>query len=144
MNISKSVTKKDHYPKISGEALYVGDHLLDNAFFGRFIRSTKARAKILGITVPVLPENYFYVDKNDVPGENRVHIVQDDTPIFAEETVEYIGDPIGMLIGPEEEKLDELLKQVVVQYEDLVPVLKIEDSDIVFYDYNYGKGNIIE
>lgn len=66
-------------------------------YFGRFIRSTKARAKIIRVTLPELPADYCYVDKNDVPGENRVHIVQDDSPVFAEETVEYIGDPIQLV-----------------------------------------------
>ena len=141
MNIRDSVVKSDHAAKVTGEAVYVADYPVDGMLFGRLLRSSKARARILNVRLPELPEGYLYVDKNDVPGANQVHIVLDDTPVFADDTVEFIGDPIGMIVGPDEHEVDLLLKQTCVEYEDLPPVLKVEDSDTVFFDYHYDKGD---
>ena len=141
MKISEPVVKRDHALKITGEAVYVADYPTGGMLFGRMLRSSKARARVLGVKLPLLPEGYAYVNKSDVPGVNRVHIVDDDTPVFAEETVEFIGDPIGMLIGPDEDAVDRLLSQTAVEYEELEPILRIEDSHTVFYETRYGKGD---
>jgi len=136
------VVKSDHTIKITGEAMYVADHPTDGLLFGKLLRSSKPRARVLVVRLPELPDGYLYVDKNDVPGDNQVHIVLDDTPVFADETVEYIGDPIGMIVGPDEHETERLVKQTEVEYEELPPVLRLEDSDTVFFDYSYGKGDV--
>ena len=97
--ISQSVVKKDHEPKMSGRSVYVGDYAGDGILTGKFLRSKLARAKLLSVEIPELPEGYYYVDQNDVPGDNNVNIVLDDTPVYARDTVEYIGEPIGMVVG---------------------------------------------
>ena len=140
--ISKPVKKKDHDEKVSGRALYVDDQIMDDMLYGRLLRSDKARAHIVKVVVPALPEGYFVVDKNDVPGENSVHIVLDDTPVFAAETVEFVGDPILMVVGPDEKEVERLLQQITVVYDELVPVLDMRTSDTVFFNYNYAKGDI--
>ncbi|SDH96707.1 xanthine dehydrogenase family protein molybdopterin-binding subunit [Desulfosporosinus hippei] len=140
--ISKPVKKKDHDAKMSGRALYVDDHVLDDMLWGRLLHSAKAKARITSILLPQLPEGYYVVDKNDVPGINQVHIVQDDTPVFVEDTVEYVGDPILMVVGPELKQVERILKEIVVVYEELVPVLDMLKSDTVFFKYNYAKGDM--
>ena len=140
--ISASVKKKDHDAKISGRALYVDDLQMDGMLAGRLLHSTKAKARIRNILVPELPEGYLVVDKNDVPGDNRVHIVLDDTPVFAEEMVEYVGDPILMVVGPELKVVESLLDKITVEYEELPPILDMRRSDVVLFNYNYDKGDI--
>ncbi|WP_313134784.1 xanthine dehydrogenase family protein molybdopterin-binding subunit [Anaerocolumna sp.] len=140
--ISKSVVKKDHFAKVSGQAMYVADYPQEGVLFGKFLRSSKAKARIVTVTVPKLPEGYFTVDKNDVPGINRVAIVKDDTPVYANETVEYIGEPILMVVGPVEKEVLRILSEIVVEYEELEPVVDIRKFDTVFFDYNYGKGDV--
>lgn len=140
--ICQSVTKKDHSPKIRGEACYVADYPTEGVLVGKLLRSAKARAKIAGITVPELPEGYLVVDRSDVPGDNNVNIVMDDTPVFARDTVEFIGDPILMVVGEDEKAVDAILSQIEVVYEELTPVLDIRDYDTVFFDYHYDKGDV--
>lgn len=142
MDICKSITKRDHTAKTRGEAMYVGDYPTDDLLFGALLRSTKARAKIKKIKLPPLPEGYLTVDKNDVPGENSVKIVLDDTPVYAEDTVEYIGDPILMVVGPDEGEVERILSEIEVVYEELPPVLDIRKADTAFFDYHYEKGDI--
>ncbi|MDR1538943.1 MAG: xanthine dehydrogenase family protein molybdopterin-binding subunit [Clostridiales bacterium] len=140
--ISQSVKKKDHSVKMDGSALYAGDYGKDGMLFGKLARSPHARARILGINLPELPEGYFSVDCRDVPGENRVHIVMDDTPVFAEETVEFIGDPVLMIVGPDEAEASRLASLAEVIYEQLEPVLDAKESETAFFDYSFGKGDV--
>ena len=142
--ISKSVVRKDHEPKMSGRSLYVGDYGNEGVLTGKFLRAKAARARILSRKVRELPPGYLYIDRRDVPGVNKVHIVMDDTPVFAEDITEYIGEPIAMVAGPDPKKVDELLAAIQVDWEELEPVLDIRKSDTVFFDYEYGKGNLEE
>ncbi len=140
--ISTSVKKKDHDSKVSGKALYVDDLKIDDMLFGKLLHSSKAKARIKDIVLPEMPDGYLIVDKRDVPGVNQVHIVLEDTPVFADETVEYIGDPILMVVGPELKEVERLLAGITVVYEELTPILDMRTSDVIFFKYDYAKGDI--
>ncbi len=140
--ISQSVVKKDHEPKVSGRSLYVGDFPSEGVLCGKLLHAKVARARVVKVHVPELPEGYFYVDASDVPGDNNVNIVLDDTPVFCRETVEYIGEPIAMLCGPDEEEVKRLLDLCTVEYEELEPVLDLRKADHAFFDYHFGHGDV--
>ena len=140
--ISESVKKKDHESKIRGSALFVDDRVMDGMLYGKLLHSAKAKARITNISIPKLPEGYFVVDNKDVTGINRVHIVEDDTPVYAEDTVEYVGEPILMVVGPEFKEVERILNEIIVAYEEEVPILDMRKSDTVFFHYNYAKGDI--
>lgn len=80
----------------------------------------------------LLPDGYYYVDRTDVPGENNVNIVMDDTPVYARETVEYIGEPIGMACGPDEAVCQDILSRIQVEYEALETMLDLRKADEAF------------
>ena len=113
--ISESVIKKDHSAKIKGEALYVGDYDNSDILFGKMLRSKKAKARLVNVKLPLLPHGYYYVDKTDIPGDNNVNIVMDDTPVYARETVEYIGEPIGMVCGPDSTEVERIISEIEVE-----------------------------
>lgn len=140
-NISRSVVKKDHTPKMSGQSIYVCDVDKHGVLCGKLLRSKLARAKLLDVKMPELPDGYYYVDRNDIPGDNNVNMVLDDCPVFARETVEYIGEPIGMVCGPDETICEEILSKTEVVYEELEPVLDLRTAEEVFFNYEYGKGD---
>ena len=144
--ISRSVVKKDHAPKIEGRSIYVGDYVTAKdgrpILTGKLLHATVARAKVLSVEVPELPEGYLYVDAGDVPGDNNVNIVLDDTPVFCRETVEYIGEPIGMVVGPDEKEVQRILSAIRVNYEELEPELDVRTAKKAFFDYEYGHGDM--
>lgn len=141
-SISTPVKRKDHDAKVSGQALYVDDLASSGMLYGKLLRSSQARARILDIQIPSLPDGYWIVGKDDVPGSNKVHIVEDDMPVFAVDTVEYIGDVILMLVGPEQHVLQELLSRIKVSYETLTSVLDPVLPETVFAQYAYSKGDV--
>ena len=108
-SISQSVPKRDHGEKVSGRAVYTADYPNTDLLTARVLRSTKPHAVIRDVAVPELPEGYFYVDHRDIPARNQVQMGLGDTPVFAVEEVRYIGDPIGLIVGPDPETVDRIL-----------------------------------
>ena len=142
--ISRSVVRLDHRPKVRGEAVYVADHPMDGVLYAKTLRSDRARARIVGLTLLELPEGYVIADWRDIPaaGQNAVFIIGDDTPVFAAETVEFIGDPIAMIAGPNLREVERLLGEIKVEYEDLEPVLNPKQSEKIFYTFGHEKGDL--
>ena len=140
--ISQSIKKKDHDAKINGSALYVDDHDFPGMLYGKLLYSAKAKARITKMIIPTLPEGYLIVDQKDVTGVNRVAIIVHDTPVYAEDRVEYVGEPILMVVGPNLTVVKKIVNEIVVVYEEEIPVLDMRKSETVFFQYNYAKGDI--
>jgi CO/xanthine dehydrogenase Mo-binding subunit len=151
--ITESVKRFDFEEKITGAAQYCADISLQGMLYAKTLRSTKARAWLRAVRVPPMPEGYWVVDYRDITGKNAVPLVTDDQPFFAENTVNYIGEPILLLAGPDQAMLCELLRQVEVEYEERPPVLTLEEamsrtSDFIYGDkpwfvaYEYEKGDV--
>ncbi len=143
-SISTSIPRLDADLKISGRARYIGDLELEGMVYARTVRSQKAHARIKAVQLPELPDGYSVIDKNDIPGNNRMQSVVSDHPIFAEEEVNYIGQPILILTGPSKEKTAELAEQVKVEYEELYAATDMEKAlaeNTTHVVYDYSKGN---
>src|SRR3712207_3088581 len=151
-NISRPIKRFDTADKIAGTAKYVADFKFEDMLYARNFRSTGARAKIKSRKYPQLEEGYFIVDKDDVPGENIVHVVFDDQPCFADKVVNYIGEPILLVVGKVKEKILDIMSKIEIEYEKLDPILSIEDGinpknpiygeKNCFADYKYKKGSL--
>jgi CO/xanthine dehydrogenase Mo-binding subunit len=150
-NISKSVDKVDNQEKLGGFAKYINDIAIEGMLYARTLRSTRVRAKIVTVSIPVLPAGYYTVDKNDVPGKNRVKYLVDDQPFFAEDVVNYIGEPILLVVGPDRQKIKNIMDRIIVVYQDIDPVSLLEESakcqggaifgeNNCFAQYDYSKG----
>ncbi|HEX2953534.1 MAG TPA: aldehyde oxidase, partial [Bacillota bacterium] len=98
-SISIPVAKVDNHEKLDGSALYLGDLKPEGMLYAKTLRSDRARARIVTIDIPSLPEGYFIVDRHDIPGKNRVKVIIEDQPVFAEDQVNYIGEPILLVVG---------------------------------------------
>ena len=140
--VKRPMKRRDHDDKVSGRTLYTDDIQSPDFLTGKILRSSVARGRIRGITVPELPEGYFVVDHRDVTGTNEVHIVLDDTPVFAEETVEFVGDPILMVVGPDERVVERIVKEIQVDYEVLPAELDPLKATTHFFKYKIEKGDI--
>lgn len=142
MKISEPVKKKDHDIKINGEALYASDIRDDSLLWGKLLRSPVARGMIQSVELPELPDGYYVIDSRDVTGKNAVHVILEDMPVFAEKFVEYIGDPILMLAGPDAATVESLVKNIKLDIQELDPCLDMADSQEAFFDYSFGRGDI--
>ncbi len=134
-----SVKKVDNEEKMAGLALFTDDIQVEGAYFAVTLRSEKAHAKILDIKVPTLPKDYYFISAKDIPGENVCNIIVDDWPVFADKETNYIGESIGLVVGPDKEKCLDLLNEFEVTYEELEPVFEMKDS---YVHKEFTKGNV--
>jgi CO/xanthine dehydrogenase Mo-binding subunit len=81
------------------------------------IRSPAARGRLISIETPKLPNAYTLITAAQIPGKNRLEDFP--VPVFASETISYIGEPVAILTGPDEAKLEDYASRctVIVQEE---------------------------
>ena len=133
-----SVTKVDNEEKMSGKAIFTNDIQMD-AYFAIQVRSEKAHAKLLKINVPKLPKNYYFISAKDIVKENVCNIIVNDWPVFADKKVNYIGETIGLIVGPDKSTCIDLSSQVKGVYEELEPVFDMRNS---YVHKEFTKGDI--
>ena len=152
--ISAAVPRVDSHGKTSGDARYLADYYFPDMLYARTLRSTRARARILSVTVPDLPAGYFYVDHTDLPpgGSNCVEMIKRDWRAFAADLTSFHGETIGMVVGPDRGEILRILDAINVEYEDLEPAVDIDEalalkggpihgSDNIFAEINLKKGD---
>ena len=138
-DISKSIKKVDSDEKATGKAKYVSDIKMPGMLYAKTLRSEHQKAKIINRTYPVLPDGYYIIDYKDIPGKNFVKIIFEDLPVFVEHQVNYYQEPIALVIGPDKLKILEILEQIIIEYEVLVPKYDYVNSVI---NYHFKKGDI--
>ncbi|XP_073527924.1 xanthine dehydrogenase/oxidase isoform X4 [Phyllobates terribilis] len=115
----------------TGEAVYCDDipHYENELYLG-LITSTKAHAKIILIDksgAEASPGFVRFLSAKDIPGSNITGIRQDEQ-IFAEETVTCVGHIIGAIVADTQEHAQRAAKAVQIVYEDLKPIITIQDA----------------
>jgi CO/xanthine dehydrogenase Mo-binding subunit len=145
-DISTSVPRKDHKGKVSGQLPYISDVKVENMVYGVLYRSPISYGKIISIQLPNLPEGYEAVGAEQIPGPNYVKIIKEDQPIFANEWVNYIGEPILMLVGQDLNILYSLLDEVKIEFEEHPPIYTLEeaikqkaDPGVTMASYEFGE-----
>ena len=153
-NISRPVKRLDTYSKAKGEAQYIDDIDFGQTLHAFLITSKISRGIIKNIKLPYLPEGYYIITKDDVPSgaNNVVNIINSDWPAFADGEVNYYGQTIGLIVGPDKNKLFELLNKIEIVYEEKESAFTIDEGlkckggpiygdNNLFVDYNFEKGN---
>ena len=128
--IGDKITRVDAAQKARGEAMYVCDLTFPDMQYAYMIRSTIPRGKILDIHLPEMPEGYHFISAKDIParGKNELWMILKDWRCFAEDYVLYVGETIGLVVGPDRAVLKELKKQIKIDYEEETPAVSIDDG----------------
>ena len=128
--IDDKIKRIDAAEKARGEAMYVCDMKLPDMQYAYMVRSTIPRGRILDIHVPELPEGYCFISAKDIPaeGKNELWMITKDWRCFAQDYVLYVGETIGLVVGPDRGKLKELRDAIVVDYEAQEPAVTIDDG----------------
>ncbi len=129
-DISKSIRRIDAVAKCEGTAKYLCDYDFSDCLWARMVRSSVPRGIIRKINIPVLPEGYTFVSAEDIPegGHNYLHMIATDWRCFADKDVRFVGDCIGLLVGPDKTELENLFEQINVEYEEQEPAVSIDEG----------------
>lgn len=137
-SIGTPIRRFDFDEKVSGSARYCADVRLDGLLYAKTLRSTKARARIISLEIPPLAEGYCTVSADDIPGRNVVPIVYEDQPFLARDVVNYIGEPILLVVGPDKGAILDIMSRIRVTYEELQPVLSIDEAEQRTENFIFG------
>jgi CO/xanthine dehydrogenase Mo-binding subunit len=127
MKIDIRKIRTDAKEKIRGENRYLQDLEFEDLYFARTLRSEISRAIIKEIKYPEIPKGYYIVDKNDVK-VNEVKMIEVDMPVFAKDQVNYIGEPIALIVGQDKDVIIKIINNTKVIYEKLPPIYSMEES----------------
>ena len=125
--------------------MYVSDYSFPDMQYARMIRSTIPRGRIVSIKVPELPDGYWFITHKDIPeeGRNELWMIQKDWKCFAEDDVKYVGETIGLLVGPDRNMLDYLIHRIEIEYEEQEPAITIDDALALKGGPIIGEDNIL-
>jgi CO/xanthine dehydrogenase Mo-binding subunit len=100
---------------------FFSDIEFPDQYYGVLIRSTIERGHLVDIQPPKLPDGYFMYSATDIPGENRILAMGTSIPVFTPYEIQYIGEPLGIIVGPDPDVVHELVSEVLIETEKLEP-----------------------
>jgi len=130
--------------KLTGSALYTDDLVTPGAWFGATIRSTEARARLLGVE---LDEGFDWsrvivLTARDIPGDNIVASIRSDQPALADGEIRHHAEPVALVAAPDRATLRAARRAIRLRTEPLPPVLDVEASGQTFAHYELARGDV--
>jgi xanthine dehydrogenase large subunit len=117
---------------VTGEALYVDDiRELRGTLHAAFGLSAHAHARIIKVdlaAVRAAPGVITVLTVADIPGENNVGTIRHDDPILAACEVQYLGQPIFLVLAETVDQARRAARRAAIQYEVLPAILTIEEA----------------
>lgn len=146
MKITDQVTRVDAVNKINGSLKYLEDITFDNLHYARTLRSTISKGKIVKVNYPQKVDGITIIDKNDILHLNEVAMIEYDMPIFADKEVNYIGEPIALIVGENKDEILEFFNRISVDYiEDDTSIFTIENAlakKSIFTEHEFSRGDL--
>ncbi|UCF77888.1 MAG: xanthine dehydrogenase family protein [Candidatus Eiseniibacteriota bacterium] len=126
--VGRRVRRVESLDRVKGVGSFTDDLTYAGMLHAAVVRSPVARARIKHIeTGRALrragAEAVFTFQ--DIPGRNVVPIILEDQPFLAEEYVNYVGEPIAVVLASERETARAAAKEVSVRLEELPPILDL-------------------
>ncbi len=143
---SSAPLRREGPAKLTGTALYTDDLVFPGAWYGATIRSTEARARLIGIDRdPAFAWNrVVVVTSADIPGPNIVSLMTDDQPILVSigGEIRHHAEPVALVAAPDRATLREAKLRLSLRTEALEPVLDPLQSEQVFAHFEIGRGDV--
>ncbi len=132
IRMSDRARRPDAAEKVLGTGQFADDIRLPGMVLAKALRSPYPRAGWSSDRLDAAkahPDCLAILTSEDVP-ENKIgHIVDDwDVMIRVGDTTRYVGDALALVAAADEEKLDEILALIEVDYTELEPVTTPQDA----------------
>ncbi|MFA6093349.1 MAG: xanthine dehydrogenase family protein molybdopterin-binding subunit [Elusimicrobiota bacterium] len=153
-NVGSNVHRKDALEKLTGRALFIADQDIPGALFGVTVRSSIPRGRVRAVRFdPSFPwKEFVAASAKDIPGKNAVACIELDQPLLADGEIRHCMEPILLIAHERRERAYEALGHIEIEYEELPPVLDIEESaamkavvrapDNIFKEFLIEKGEL--
>jgi xanthine dehydrogenase large subunit len=118
--------------QVAGAATYVDDiPEARGTLYAAPILSTVAHGRLRGVDAAAalaMPGVEGVVLAGDIPGDPLLATFAHDEPVFAADTVEHIGQVIGLVVARSVMQARRAARQVVLDIEELPAILKVRDA----------------
>ena len=129
--VGTDVQRVDGLEKITGQAKYTADFLIENALIVRPVWSNYPHALIKKIDKdPALRVSGVdcVITSADIPGENQCGYYTDDQPFLASAKVRHVGDIVALVVARDAEAAWAGADAVKVEYEELPAVFEPKEA----------------
>lgn len=126
-HLNKRVNRVDAVDKITGRAVYAADIHLPNMLYGGCLRSNFAHAKIVKIDTTrarTIKGVHSVLTSEDIPKPQSWA----DYPFLCDGRVKYIGETVAIVAAETEDLVEDALKAIDIDYEELDGVFTIEEA----------------
>jgi xanthine dehydrogenase large subunit len=124
---------------VRGESQFIDDLIVpEGTLYATVFDSTIAHGKILNINIDEaksISGVKIILTSKDIPGINQVGGIIPDETLFAKDEVQFIGEPIGIVVADSIEKAKKAVKKIKIDYETLPSIFDPREA--------YEKGNLI-
>lgn len=136
---------------VSGEAIYIDDMPEPAGLLHVYLGiADRAHAKILSIDLELVqdaPGVVLLLTAEDIPGANDISPTRrDDEPVFAEDIVEYHGQPLFAVVADTRDQARRAARLAEIEYEDLPTKLDVaaarEAAEVVTPGLTLQRGDV--
>jgi xanthine dehydrogenase large subunit len=131
-SVGKDIPNDSAAGHVSGRSVFLDDvSPARNELLVDFLGSPVAHGRIRSIDLSAalrLPGVVALLTHQDIPGHNCFGSILEDEHLLADETVEYIGDPIVLIVAATRAAIEAARKSILLDIEELPPILSISDA----------------
>lgn len=127
------------FSRLSFQKGFYSDLEFRDMLYAVIVRSPAKSGIISSISHGDLPDGYYLFTAKDVPGINLIDTPQGKVPVFSEGNISYLGEPLGILVGPDEKNVNELYGEIQFTFDSNTIdsyLQTIEDTDQEFRQKN--------
>ncbi len=144
--LGDSAPRPDGIAKAQGSFAFSGDLSADGFLWGATLRSPHPYARIVSVDLTPawrIDGVAAIVTAADVPGKPTYGLISSDQPVFADDVVRYVGEPIAAVAADHPENCRRALEAIVVEYEVLAPLTDPERAIDGTHPPIHPDGNVI-
>ncbi|WP_018687299.1 xanthine dehydrogenase molybdopterin binding subunit [Ahrensia kielensis] len=128
--VGKGIAHDSAKKHVAGQAIYIDDMAeLPGTLHAALVVSTIAHGIIKSIDATealAMQGVHLFLTAKDIPGHNDIAPIMSGEPLFTDDKVEHLGQPIGVIAADSIELAIKAAHAVVIDYEELEPVLDVE------------------
>lgn len=132
LHVGRSIPDVDGSDKLTGQAMYASDLVLDGMLHGKILRSPHPHALIRSIDVAAalaMEGVAAIVTGADLAGLDPYYgAFIRDQPVLAIDKVRYAGEPVAAVAAADEAQAFRALERIRVAYEALPPIMSMDEA----------------
>jgi CO/xanthine dehydrogenase Mo-binding subunit len=143
--VGKRVNRYESEHRVTGAGLFADDIRYPDMLEAAIVRSPIARGRILRIDFELASQVKEFKGSftfKDIPGNNNIPIVIDDQPFLAEKYVNYIGEPIAVVVANDRRSARLAAMKIEVKIKKLTPLLDSLEARNHPQIHLFGQNNI--